>query len=228
MVHSFAISSGRFSWGARESPASAVAPPPHGARARCSGPGWGGGWIRGRHSSGTDESMMGPWGREPLLPEVVTSFVFCRRWGSHHKLRTLHPLSTSASVGQESRQGSAVSPEGGPGSTQRAGSSAGSALDAPGGHPPHPQTIPGLDALTGSRCLSGACGHAPGRVPPLHPRSGLPALPTPAPLPLLRGGISSLPHEGRGWKSCNWQRSEERRVGKECLRLCRSRWSPYH
>ena len=25
-----------------------------------------------------------------------------------------------------------------------------------------------------------------------------------------------------------WWRSEERRVGKECLRLCRSRWSPYH
>ena len=23
-------------------------------------------------------------------------------------------------------------------------------------------------------------------------------------------------------------RSEERRVGKECPRLCRSRWSPYH
>ena len=26
----------------------------------------------------------------------------------------------------------------------------------------------------------------------------------------------------------NIVRSEERRVGKECLRLCRSRWSPYH
>ena len=26
----------------------------------------------------------------------------------------------------------------------------------------------------------------------------------------------------------NIPRSEERRVGKECLRLCRSRWSPYH
>ena len=26
----------------------------------------------------------------------------------------------------------------------------------------------------------------------------------------------------------NLFRSEERRVGKECLRLCRSRWSPYH
>ena len=25
-----------------------------------------------------------------------------------------------------------------------------------------------------------------------------------------------------------YPRSEERRVGKECLRLCRSRWSPYH
>ena len=24
------------------------------------------------------------------------------------------------------------------------------------------------------------------------------------------------------------QRSEERRVGKECLAVCRSRWSPYH
>ena len=24
------------------------------------------------------------------------------------------------------------------------------------------------------------------------------------------------------------RRSEERRVGKECVRLCRSRWSPYH
>ena len=26
----------------------------------------------------------------------------------------------------------------------------------------------------------------------------------------------------------HFARSEERRVGKECLRLCRSRWSPYH
>src|SRR3546814_8659991 len=26
----------------------------------------------------------------------------------------------------------------------------------------------------------------------------------------------------------NCQRSEERRVGKECVSTCRSRWSPYH
>ena len=38
------------------------------------------------------------------------------------------------------------------------------------------------------------------------------------------GGVSSL------WDSHHKEpdRSEERRVGKECLRLCRSRWSPYH
>src|SRR3546814_14724868 len=30
------------------------------------------------------------------------------------------------------------------------------------------------------------------------------------------------PQPGRAW------RSEERRVGKECVSTCRSRWSPYH
>ena len=31
------------------------------------------------------------------------------------------------------------------------------------------------------------------------------------------------------WKKfCPRCRSEERRVGKECALLCRSRWSPYH
>ena len=34
-------------------------------------------------------------------------------------------------------------------------------------------------------------------------------------------------YEGRSINGM-WSRSEERRVGKECLRLCRSRWSPYH
>src|SRR3546814_13489669 len=28
--------------------------------------------------------------------------------------------------------------------------------------------------------------------------------------------------------ACDPARSEERRVGKECVRSCRSRWSPYH
>src|SRR3546814_5214876 len=33
------------------------------------------------------------------------------------------------------------------------------------------------------------------------------------------------------WRGCNHllrPRSEERRVGKECVSTCRSRWSPYH
>jgi TolB protein len=30
------------------------------------------------------------------------------------------------------------------------------------------------------------------------------------------------------WDVVKGARSEERRVGKECRRLCRSRWSPYH
>src|SRR3546814_10218109 len=28
--------------------------------------------------------------------------------------------------------------------------------------------------------------------------------------------------------AARWSRSEERRVGKECVSTCRSRWSPYH
>ena len=52
-----------------------------------------------------------------------------------------------------------------------------------------------------------------------------------------RGGVSSKDGEARsqaagrvgsGFLALVRARSEERRVGKECLRLCRSRWSPYH
>src|SRR3546814_4004938 len=35
---------------------------------------------------------------------------------------------------------------------------------------------------------------------------------------------SALPKESNG----RGMRSEERRVGKECVSTCRSRWSPYH
>src|SRR3546814_3654095 len=33
------------------------------------------------------------------------------------------------------------------------------------------------------------------------------------------------PHK---WLHAPFERSEERRVGKECVSTCRSRWSPYH
>ena len=32
----------------------------------------------------------------------------------------------------------------------------------------------------------------------------------------------------KGERDDPWVRSEERRVGKECVQPCRSRWSPYH
>src|SRR3546814_5903689 len=41
-------------------------------------------------------------------------------------------------------------------------------------------------------------------------------------LPLQAGdGLGACPQVAR-------ERSEERRVGKECVSTCRSRWSPYH
>src|SRR3546814_17268557 len=36
--------------------------------------------------------------------------------------------------------------------------------------------------------------------------------------------LSNIPHSGGDQA----RRSEERRVGKECVSTCRSRWSPYH
>src|SRR3546814_15742355 len=36
--------------------------------------------------------------------------------------------------------------------------------------------------------------------------------------------LDRLPHRG----AADETRSEERRVGKECVSTCRSRWSPYH
>ena len=46
----------------------------------------------------------------------------------------------------------------------------------------------------------------------------------------VRVGISVRGRVGvnERMKKKKMKRSEERRVGKECLRLCRSRWSPYH
>src|SRR3546814_2387280 len=40
--------------------------------------------------------------------------------------------------------------------------------------------------------------------------------------------IGPHPLEGVGVEPVVLRRSEERRVGKECVSTCRSRWSPYH
>jgi hypothetical protein len=41
-------------------------------------------------------------------------------------------------------------------------------------------------------------------------------------------GLNAIIIYGDKAEVVNHGRSEERRVGKECRRLCRSRWSPYH
>src|SRR3546814_3463188 len=50
-------------------------------------------------------------------------------------------------------------------------------------------------------------------------------------LPMLRHGVEytlvTVVGES-GPEECGLDRSEERRVGKECVSTCRSRWSPYH
>src|SRR3546814_8773992 len=52
-------------------------------------------------------------------------------------------------------------------------------------------------------------------------------------LPILSGGLrvpddDILPLLDLVSHNMRWERSEERRVGKECVSTCRSRWSPYH
>src|SRR3546814_5821784 len=48
---------------------------------------------------------------------------------------------------------------------------------------------------------------------------------------LGEGGVAHLQARGgadAAVEQTDRQRSEERRVGKECVSTCRSRWSPYH
>ena len=45
---------------------------------------------------------------------------------------------------------------------------------------------------------------------------------------LRADGPPELGTDRRGYVFVVEGRSEERRVGKECLSVCRSRWSPYH
>src|SRR3546814_4712584 len=51
--------------------------------------------------------------------------------------------------------------------------------------------------------------------------------PPPCPRPVGGATSQSWPLSRRAWYLASL-RSEERRVGKECVSTCRSRWSPYH
>src|SRR3546814_15675393 len=70
-----------------------------------------------------------------------------------------------------------------------------------------------VDALRAKHHVAHARRAGAGRIELVHPKS---------PLPGFREG------PGVGWSPCSPPSSEERRVGKECVRTVRSRWSPYH
>src|SRR3546814_10618626 len=48
------------------------------------------------------------------------------------------------------------------------------------------------------------------------------------PDPYVRLPLGDPARRGRRLAHAPLERSEERRVGKECVSTCRSRWSPYH
>ena len=54
------------------------------------------------------------------------------------------------------------------------------------------------------------------------------ALLRPEPLPVTEADITPERLQLYEHLTGNVGRSEERRVGKECTSVCRSRWSPYH
>src|SRR3546814_2524565 len=76
-----------------------------------------------------------------------------------------------------------------------------------------------------SQAARGERGGA-GGAPHPRPRSRAP-LPADPPLRLAAPPARRL-REAEGPAGISAQRSEERRVGKECVSTCRSRWSPYH
>src|SRR3546814_17131644 len=55
---------------------------------------------------------------------------------------------------------------------------------------------------------------------------GAPLDAAPRNAPHLSGGATS--NQAKGSAQQAGRRSEERRVGKECVSTCRSRWSPFH
>ena len=71
----------------------------------------------------------------------------------------------------------------------------------------------------------GACKSEPVRLPELSGHRGADCI---APENTLASADSCIKYKIDFMECDICIRSEERRVGKECLRLCRSRWSPYH
>src|SRR3546814_4806043 len=70
--------------------------------------------------------------------------------------------------------------------------------------------------VTGVQTCALPISRAASRAAPRVPSSGCPSR------------SSQSPHCRNRRRAGGFRRSEERRVGKECVSTCRSRWSPYH
>src|SRR3546814_14021955 len=88
-----------------------------------------------------------------------------------------------------------------------------------------------LIAMVASMSLLAACSKGEDANTPADGAAGMetPA-PAPAPAPSDTPAPAPSSSDGSTMKESAKQAasSEERRVGKECVRTCRSRWSPYH
>src|SRR3546814_20033237 len=84
--------------------------------------------------------------------------------------------------------------------------------------------------LIDAQGLAGVAQHAFGPVGDDHGRKGGPVAPVFV-VDVLNDLFAALMfeiHVDVGRLAALFARSEERRVGKECVSPCRSRWSPYH
>src|SRR3546814_19229130 len=79
------------------------------------------------------------------------------------------------------------------------------------------------------RSISPGGGCRPGLLlPPTSSRRARPAPRTPPPFPPSNGVMPLPPTASPCSPDTHLERSEERRVGKECVSTCRSRWTTYH
>src|SRR3546814_18636564 len=82
-----------------------------------------------------------------------------------------------------------------------------------------------IDHETGTRVLRRLSGLV--RFMPITATLAMVAAAAMAGVPLLNGFLSKEMFLAEALESHSGTRSEERRVGKECVSTCKSRWSPY-
>ena len=102
--------------------------------------------------------------------------------------------------------------------------------DEGGGPAPSPTAASGTPSAPGEAVREPTRSPTATATPGTRTATAIPGTPTATGTPAGRPAASptAVPSTPSEVPEAAWERSEERRVGKECVRLCRSRWSPYH